>query len=108
MKVATAAEMKKIDNMTIEGMGLPALVLMESAGTAVAAKAEALSTSRKVLVLCGSGNNGGDGLVAARHLLNKGYLVKVVLLSRVDRLSPDCKKQYQIAKKLGVPIESRK
>jgi ADP-dependent NAD(P)H-hydrate dehydratase / NAD(P)H-hydrate epimerase len=108
MKVVTAAEMKKIDNVTIEGMGIPALLLMERAGTAVAARAEELSTSRKVLVLCGSGNNGGDGLVAARHLLNNGYLVKVVLLNRLDRLSTDCKKQYQIAKKMGVPIDYRK
>ena len=107
MKVVTAAEMREIDRVTIEEMGLPALVLMERAGAAVAAKAEELLSGKKVLVLCGSGSNGGDGLVAARHLFNKGYHVNVLLLASSDRLSPDCKKQYQIAKKMDVPMDFR-
>jgi hydroxyethylthiazole kinase-like uncharacterized protein yjeF len=107
MKVVTAAEMREIDRVTIEKFGLPSLVLMERAGVSVAAKARELSSGRKVLVLCGGGDNGGDGLVAARNLWNNGYHVKVMLLAKADMLSPDCKKQYQIAKKMGVQIDFR-
>ena len=107
MKVVTAAEMREIDRVTIEKLGLPALVLMERAGVAVAAKARELSSGRKVVLLCGGGNNGGDGLVAARDLFNKGYHVKVMLLAKADMLGPDCKKQYQIAKKMGVQVDFR-
>jgi NAD(P)H-hydrate epimerase len=85
MKVVTAAEMREIDRVTIEKLGLPALVLMERAGVAVAAKARELSSGRKVVLLCGGGNNGGDGLVAARDLFNKGYHVKVMLFAKAFR-----------------------
>ena len=108
MKVVTAAEMKEIDRITIEEYGIPAPVLMERAGLAVAAKVEELHAGRKVLILCGSGNNGGDGLAAARNLHNRGYHVKVIMLSRTDSLSPDCKAQYRTAKKTGIRIEFRK
>jgi ADP-dependent NAD(P)H-hydrate dehydratase / NAD(P)H-hydrate epimerase len=108
MKVVTAAEMREIDRISIEEYGMPASVLMERAGLAVATKTREIISGRKVLVLCGSGNNGGDGLVAARNLHNWGYHVKVVLLSKVDSLSRDCKAQYLMAKKTGVPVEFRK
>jgi len=108
MKVVTAAEMTEIDRITIADYGIPALVLMERAGLAVAAKVKEVCAGRKVLVLCGSGNNGGDGLVAARILHNEGYLVKVIMLGKADALSADCKTQYWTAKKTGITIEVRK
>lgn len=108
MKVVTAVEMREIDRLTIEEYGVPGLVLMERAGVAIAARAKELFSGKKMLVLCGGGNNGGDGLVAARNLHNWGYQVKVVELSKADSMSPDCKTQYQIAKKVGVPVEFRK
>jgi hydroxyethylthiazole kinase-like uncharacterized protein yjeF len=107
MKVVTSAEMKEIDRITIEEAGLPSVVLMARAGCAVAARVAGLAHNRKVLILCGGGNNGGDGLVAARNLKDRGYHVKVVLVSKADRLSPDCKKQYQIARRTGVTVEFR-
>ncbi|HTZ18309.1 MAG TPA: NAD(P)H-hydrate dehydratase [Dissulfurispiraceae bacterium] len=108
MKVATASRMKEIDRAAIEDYGIPAVVLMERAGLAVAKKTQEVLSGKKVLVVCGSGNNGGDGLVAARNLHNWGYHVRVVLPSRADSLGADCRAQYLIAKKTGVPVEFRK
>jgi NAD(P)H-hydrate epimerase len=108
MKVVTAAEMREIDRTTIEEYGIPSFVLMERAGLAVAAKVKEVCAGRKVLVLCGSGNNGGDGFVAARGLHNEGYRVKVVMFGKSASLSTDCKAQYLTAKKTGIPIEIRK
>jgi len=108
MKVVTAAEMREIDRATIRTYGIPGLVLMESAGMAVAAKAMELFPEKRFLILCGGGNNGGDGLVAARGIHNSGSRAKAIILSKQDSLSPDCKAQYQLAQKTGVDIEFRK
>ncbi len=107
MKIVTAREMKGIDRTAIEEYGIPSLVLMERAGLAVALKVREFYAPRKVIVLCGSGNNGGDGLVAARDLHNAGFRVKAFLLSEEGRLSPDCTLQYQIARRFGFPVEFR-
>ena len=64
MKVVTAAEMRGIDGKTIKAFGLSSSVLMERAGLAVAAKVRELFGKRKVIVISGGGNNGGDGIVA--------------------------------------------
>jgi NAD(P)H-hydrate epimerase len=80
---------------------------MERAGLRVAEKIAGLFVKKKVVVLAGGGNNGGDGLVAARELFNRGWHVKVLLLSKEGKLSPDCLAQYRILKKTGVPLEFR-
>ncbi|MBI5232846.1 MAG: NAD(P)H-hydrate dehydratase [Deltaproteobacteria bacterium] len=108
MKIATAQEMREIDRITIRDYGIPGLVLMERAGLAVALKVIELYPGQKALVLCGGGNNGGDGLAAARELHNRGFNVKVLMVSEKAPMSPDCKIQYRIAKNFGVHIESRK
>ena len=107
MKVVTAEEMRDIDRMAIKGYGISGTVLMERAGLVVAEKIRELYERRKVIVLSGGGNNGGDGIVAARNLHEWGWNVKITLLSRENKLSPDCLKQYKIAKKAGVAIEFR-
>src|SRR4030095_14084602 len=69
--VLTAAQMRDADRRTIEEIGLPGAVLMENAGAAVARALRArYPQARRPLVLCGRGNNGGDGFVIARHLLD--------------------------------------
>ena len=86
MKIATAHEMREIDKATIEWFGLPGVALMENAGRAVAEKAvDILGEPRGkiVFIVCGGGNNGGDGYVAARWLHNCGVRVKLFLA--VDR-----------------------
>jgi len=108
MKVVTAEEMRNIDRATIEKYGIPGTVLMERAGLAVAEKVRAIFEKKKVIVLAGGGNNGGDGIAAARNLHNWGWHVRVLLMLRENKLSPDCLSQYRMAKHSGVVIEFRK
>src|SRR5208337_4558187 len=107
MKIVTAEEMREIDRLTIEDYGIPGLVLMERAGLAVAMRVRELFPSKKVVVLCGGGNNGGDGLVAARDLFNRGVKVSVIMTTKKEALSSDCAVQYQIVKKMGISAEFR-
>jgi len=108
MKVVTAEQMRNIDLVTIEKYGIPSTVLMERAGLSVAEKVRELFDKKKVIVLAGGGNNGGDGIAAARNLHNWGWHVRVLLMLREDKLSPDCLSQYRTAKHSGVSIEFRK
>ena len=80
MKIVSAAEMRAIDRATSERYGVPSLTLMENAGTAVADFVLAhYAWAERILVFCGKGNNGGDGLVAARHLRAAGVGLRVCL-----------------------------
>ena len=95
------AEMRGVDARA-QRLGTPGEALMEEAGTAVAAAAKALmvstdrSLSSLVLILCGPGNNGGDGLVAARHLAAQGIGSEVVLLSSSGKPStPDATRNWE-------------
>ncbi len=83
MKLVDAQTMRSIDQTAINSIGIPGVVLMESAGRAVADAVLSIAASHgtdRVLVVCGPGNNGGDGFVAARHLIDSGLEVVVVLL----------------------------
>jgi ADP-dependent NAD(P)H-hydrate dehydratase / NAD(P)H-hydrate epimerase len=87
MKILTAAEMGSADRRTAEEFGVPLGDLMESAGGAVAGFCLRLYWAASVVtVLCGKGNNGGDGFVAARVLAGAGWTVRVVLLGRMDEV----------------------
>lgn len=107
MKVVTAKEMQAIDRRTIQHFGIPSLVLMERAGVAVADRLIEQFSPKRVTVLSGSGNNGGDGLVVARELHNRGIRVKALIVGKRSKLSPDCKHQYETAKKMGVDVKFR-
>jgi len=106
MKLTTAAEMRAIDRDAVTQYGMPSLLLMENAGRAVAACAlEACAgRGRRVLVLCGKGNNGGDGFVAARHLWNHGLHVTCVLAGQPGDLHGDAQTNFDLATRLGVRI----
>jgi ADP-dependent NAD(P)H-hydrate dehydratase / NAD(P)H-hydrate epimerase len=90
MKIVTAEEMRAIDRATSERFGVPSLTLMENAGAAVAEYLLSRhSAAQKISVVCGKGNNGGDGFVAARLLHEKGRTVRVILLSDPAELRGD-------------------
>jgi hydroxyethylthiazole kinase-like uncharacterized protein yjeF len=90
MKIVTAAEMRTIDRATSERFGVPSLTLMENAGSAVADHVLAQhDDAQKILVMCGKGNNGGDGFVAARKLHEAGKAVQVILLADREDLHGD-------------------
>ncbi|MCX5686897.1 MAG: NAD(P)H-hydrate epimerase [Candidatus Omnitrophica bacterium] len=89
MRYVTASEMKEIDRHAIEEFGIPAARLMENAGRAVAEEARKTAPAGEAIVFAGYGNNGGDGLVAARHLSNNGYRVKVFFAGKPKSLSPE-------------------
>jgi ADP-dependent NAD(P)H-hydrate dehydratase / NAD(P)H-hydrate epimerase len=84
-----AEGMRAVDRWAIEEQGVPSLDLMETAGEAVARATASLAPQGPVRVVCGKGNNGGDGLVAARHLADTGFEVEALLLSAPAELSGD-------------------
>jgi NAD(P)H-hydrate epimerase len=84
-----ASGMRALDRWAIEEAGVPSLELMERAGEAVARAAAELAGDGPVRVICGKGNNGGDGLVAARQLAETGFEVEALLLWPGDELSGD-------------------
>lgn len=81
--------MRAVDRWAIEEVGVPSLELMEAAGRAVAEAIGELAPDGPVRIVCGKGNNGGDGLVAARYLREAGFEIEVLLLWRADELSGD-------------------
>jgi NAD(P)H-hydrate epimerase len=90
MKIVSAAEIREIDRATSERFGVPSLTLMENAGTAVAVHVIAhFASVNKIAVLCGKGNNGGDGFVVARKLHEHGKKVEVILLADPAELRGD-------------------
>jgi NAD(P)H-hydrate epimerase len=85
MNILTAEEMGAVDRRTAEEFGVPLESLMERAGNAVATFClRQYGSESRTVVLCGKGNNGGDGFVAARRLAQAGWLVRVVLLGRIE------------------------
>lgn len=103
----TAQQIREVDVLAIEHVGLPGLVLMENAGRAAADFIyDRLVDPRhdRVLVLCGPGNNGGDGFVAARHLRNAGVSVEVVLAAEAERLRGDAATNCNVWKRMGQPV----
>ncbi len=92
MKVLTATEMREVDRRTTERDGVPSLTLMENAGRSVAEFIRETFPNikrRKIVVLCGKGNNGGDGFVVARHLSSLGAAPAVFLAAAPDELRGD-------------------
>jgi len=111
LKVVTSKEMQEIDKRTMEDYGISSTILMEMAGLSVAKRVREISKDRKgttIIVLCGSGNNGGDGLVTARLLYNQGYDVRVFLSSKPDDLKNDARINYNVAVRFGIKVKPMK
>ena len=104
MRVLNAAQMREADRRTIEEIGIPSLVLMENAGRQVVAAIEAIHgdlAEHRVAVLCGRGNNGGDGFVVARTLLQRGIDVAVFVIGRIADVRGDARINLEILGRLG-------
>lgn len=108
MKILSASEMREVDRLTTERCGIASLTLMENAGRSVAEFLQhkfSNLAARRVMVLCGKGNNGGDGLVVARHLAGKGASPLAVLFADPSEMKGDAEtnlKRWQQASGLRV------
>lgn len=109
MPSVTIKEIQTLEKMAIGKIGIPSLVLMENAGRAVAQETKrSLRGKRNVAVVCGTGNNAGDGFVAARHLMNAGIKVKIFLAGPAAQLKKDAAVNYQVLRKIKYPINGCK
>jgi len=103
--VVDSLGMREADRVTIDKLGLPSLVLMESAAAAVTeVVAERFPEARRAIVVCGPGNNGGDGLAVARQLLCRGFDAEAALVATKGSLKGDAAAQVRLARSFGVRI----
>lgn len=111
LRAYTRQELAEIDRRCERDYGLSTLVLMENAGAGLAGVVLdeldelALNGQPRVLILCGSGNNGGDGFVTARHLHNESCKVTIVLLADPESIGGDARTNFEIIEKMGLPLE---
>lgn len=109
MRVASVKEMLKIEEEATRRLGITTRDLMENAGRAVADDAAEMISDKQrgkghIIIVCGKGNNGGDGFVAARYLIEKGYVPTVFILASQEELSLDAKDAFFALR--GLPIQS--
>ncbi len=107
MKITTSIQMKTIENNAMKGLGISSAVLMENAAVGAAEIClEYLKDIKNpnVVVFCSKGNNGGDGFAVSRHLFIEGVNVNIVLYGDIDKATPDCLLNYNIAKNMGISV----
>jgi hydroxyethylthiazole kinase-like uncharacterized protein yjeF len=107
MRILSAEQMREADRRTIEDVGIPSLVLMENAGRQVVAAMESFFpdlSERNVAVVCGKGNNGGDGFVVARTLQQRGIDVSVFVVGQVADIKGDARINIEILGRLGITV----
>ncbi|SCP95162.1 NAD(P)H-hydrate dehydratase [Anaerobium acetethylicum] len=105
--LVNSSEMKRCDKATIEKIGVPSMVLMERAALSIVEELENGEFNlKRILIVCGAGNNGGDGFAAARLLFLKGYEVDVAFIGDEDRLSEDAGTQMALLKNHGKEVEN--
>jgi ADP-dependent NAD(P)H-hydrate dehydratase / NAD(P)H-hydrate epimerase len=103
MKRVSAKEIQRIDQQATQDCSIPSILLMENAGRSVSDVIRREYKPCKVVIFIGKGNNGGDGLVVARHLTNHGYSVQVALLENPLKLKIDPLLNFSIVKKMKIP-----
>ena len=110
MKILSASAMKSMDRQATERYGIPGSILMENAGRESVELIRWLNKGElknvKVLILAGKGNNGGDGLVIARHLLNQGAKPEVWLMAEGEQLAGDARLNYDILTAMQAPLQT--
>ncbi|MGI6498649.1 MAG: NAD(P)H-hydrate dehydratase [Oscillospiraceae bacterium] len=108
MKLLTAAQMKELDRKAIEEMGISSVQLMETAAEQVCRAAAAFlrpGAGKTAAVFCGPGNNGGDGVAAARLLAQKGVLIRAFLVGDRNKMTPDTKEMARRLEAAGGALE---
>ncbi len=105
MKTATVKQIQKLDALAINQYGFPSLILMENAGRRVFEEIQKKFRPANVVIICGYGNNAGDGLVIARHFHEAGIKTQVVLVGQAKQLKPDALVHYQILKRLKYSVK---
>ena len=103
----TRAQVREIDRRSVEEYHVPGIVLMENAARAVVEVAMGMMRGVErpaVLIVCGGGNNGGDGLAVARHLHNRGWAVEIALAANVEAYRNEAKINWQIVQAMGLPV----
>jgi NAD(P)H-hydrate epimerase len=99
------SQLREIDRLSEERYKIPGVVLMENAARAVVEMAtQMVASPAEILIVCGGGNNGGDGLAAARHLHNRGYSLRIFLTVDSERYDREAKINWEIARAMGLPI----
>jgi ADP-dependent NAD(P)H-hydrate dehydratase / NAD(P)H-hydrate epimerase len=105
MKILTAAQMRNIDRRATERFGIPSIVLMENAASAVVdALFEHYPRIERAAIFCGIGANGGDGLAVARHLENRGVVPVLLLCGDRAKYAGDARTNLTICERLGIPM----
>lgn len=101
----TSSEMKACDTATIEYYGVPSAVLMERAALSVVEEVlQRYPHANSFLAVCGSGNNGGDGIAIARLLFLKGFDVRIAFVGKREKATVETARQLSIAEKYGIPV----
>ncbi len=101
----TRAQVRRVDQLAIDRYGIPGAVLMENAGRNAAEHIRAeFGVTGHAIILCGTGNNGGDGFVIARHLHNVGWQVRLLIAGDLPSLSGDALVHYRIVEAMGLDI----
>src|SRR5438132_364901 len=105
MMPLTRAAVRELDRRAIEEFGIPGIVLMENAGRGAAEIIWKLNPYReRIAIVCGRGNNSGDGFVIARHLDRLGVPCCVWLFAQPQQLSPDAAVNFLVIQKMGLPL----
>lgn len=104
--VLTRAQVRRFDELAIQRLQIPSIVLMENAGRNAAELIhQEAESAGSAMILCGTGNNGGDGFVIARHLVNRGWTVRVAVVGDPERFTPDAGVNHRVLCNMGVGIE---
>ena len=102
MRITDANTMRKVDEWCIDELNIPSIVLMENAAFKVAGNVD--KDMKDIVIVCGTGNNGGDGLAVARQLFKKNKNITVFLIGNIEKMSSECKINYNILKNMKLNI----
>lgn len=103
--ILTREQVRRVDQLAVERFGISGLVLMENAGrNAADLIRDGYPDARTAVICCGTGNNGGDGCVIARHLSNAGWKVRLLMTGDKTRMTPDTLANYEIVERMGLEL----